>query len=307
MEDSEIKTRVTMSPSSPKDKEEGQQCLVLIHPPGPNLGRRYVLDRTFINIGRDSSNDIVLDKDSVSRRHARIALRNGERVLMDLGSTNGTYVNDRQVQEHRLRPGDQLKVGNSIMKYLSGQDIEQAYHEEIYLMTIMDGLTGVANKRHLLEALERELARAKRYGRDLSLLMFDIDHFKKINDSFGHLAGDQILKDLAQLVKGRTRAEETVARYGGEEFAVLVPETGLDGSIVLAEELRRLVEEHPFSFEDEVIPLTISIGVASLAGKQLDIHEYIKLADERLYMAKRAGRNRVRGAEDVSPPPIEPL
>jgi two-component system, cell cycle response regulator len=293
MDDSEIKTRVTVTPSSPRLAEQGEQCLVLIHPPGANLGRRFVLDRSFISIGRESSNDIVLDRDSVSRRHARIAVRNGERVLVDLGSTNGTYVNDRQIQEHRLYAGDQIKVGNFILKYLSGQDVEQAYHEEIYKMTIIDALTEVYNKRYFMESVERELARAKRYGRDLTLIMFDIDHFKQINDTFGHLAGDQILKDLAQLVKVRTRSEEIVARYGGEEFAVLVPETSNIGAAALAEQLRKLVEAHQFMFENEAIPVTISLGVASAGSADVDMLEFIKAADERLYTAKHLGRNRV--------------
>jgi two-component system, cell cycle response regulator len=303
MDDSEIKTRVTLSPASPRIPDQGQQCLVLIHPPGPNLGRRYVLDRNFINLGRESSNDIVLDKDSVSRRHARIATKNGERVIMDLGSTNGTYVNDRQITEHRLVAGDQLKVGNSILKYLSGQDVEQAYHEEIYKLTIIDGLTEISNKRYFTESIERELARAKRYARELSLIMFDIDHFKQINDTFGHLAGDQILKDLARIVKGRIRSEETVARYGGEEFAILVPETTHEGAIALAEQLRQIVEANRFSFEGEIIAVTISLGVASLSGAQFEVNEFIKLSDERLYTAKRSGRNRVVGATAPSSPP----
>ncbi len=306
MDDSEIKTRVTIAPASPRLSEQGQVCVVLIHPPGSNLGRRYSLDKNFINIGRESANDIVLDKDSVSRRHARIALKNGNRVVIDLGSTNGTYVNDRQVAEHRLSPGDQIKVGNSILKFLSGQDIETAYHEEIYRLTIIDALTEVSNKRYFLEALERELARAVRYDRELSLIMFDIDHFKQINDSFGHLAGDHVLKDLAQSVKARTRSEETVARYGGEEFAILVPETSHAGAVALAEQLREMVETHRFSFEGEDIPMAISLGVASLEGHRYDMNEFIKLSDERLYAAKRSGRNRVCG-ESVSsslPPPV---
>jgi diguanylate cyclase (GGDEF)-like protein len=297
MDDSEIKTRVTVTPSSPRATEQGEQCLVLIHPPGPNLGRRFVLNRPFISIGRESTNDIVLDRDSVSRRHARIALRGGDRVIVDLGSTNGTYVNDRQIQEHRLRAGDQIKVGNSILKFLSGQDVEQAYHEEIYKMTIMDGLTEIYNKRYFMESVERELARAKRYGRDLSLVMFDIDHFKQINDTFGHLAGDQILKDLAQLVKVRTRSEEIVARYGGEEFAVLVPETSNAGATALAEQLRKLVESHRFIFEEEAIPVTISLGVTSAGTKDIEVTDFIKAADERLYDAKHQGRNRVVGEQ----------
>lgn len=293
MDDSDVKTRVTVKPGPPRRGDGRLDCLVLIHPPGPNLGRRYLLDRPFVSIGRDQENDIVLDRDSVSRRHAKVATAAAQRVVVDLGSTNGTYVNDQPVQEHPLRAGDQIKIGNTIMKFLSGQDVEQAYHEEIYKMTIMDGLTAVYNKRYFTESLERELARVKRYRRELSLIMFDIDHFKKINDSFGHLAGDQVLKDLAQLVKGRTRSEEIVARYGGEEFTILVPETSLQGAVQLAENLRGLVESHEFIFEDERIPITISLGVASLGAMNWDANRFIKASDVALYRAKRTGRNRV--------------
>ncbi len=293
MDDSDVKTRVTVKPAQPRRGDGRLDCLVLIHPPGANLGRRYLLDRPFVSIGRDTENDVVLDRDSVSRRHAKVATANGQRVVVDLGSTNGTYVNDQPVQEHPLRAGDQIKIGNTILKFLSGQDVEQAYHEEIYKMTIMDGLTAVYNKRYFMESLERELARVKRYRRELSLIMFDLDHFKKINDSYGHLAGDQVLKDLAQLVKARTRSEEIVARYGGEEFTILVPETGLQGAVHLAEHLRGLVESHEFIFEDERIPLTISLGVATLGGMDWDANRFIKASDVALYRAKRSGRNRV--------------
>jgi diguanylate cyclase (GGDEF)-like protein len=290
-EDSEVKTRITQRPVRPQAPPGGGECLVLIHPPGANLGRRYPLDRPFVTIGRDTENDIVLDRDSVSRRHARLALANGQRVVVDLGSTNGTYVNDQQVQEHVLCTGDQIKIGNTILKFLSGQDAEQAYHEEIYRMTIMDGLTGVYNKRYFMESLERELGRSKRYNRTLSLIMFDIDHFKDVNDTYGHLAGDHVLKELAQLVRGRTRSEEIVARYGGEEFAILVPETGQQGAVQLAEHLRSLVESHRFVFENETIPMTISLGVATSGGHEWDSTTFIKHADSALYSAKRSGRN----------------
>ena len=293
MDDSEVKTRVTLRPLGPSLSDGGQECLVLIHPAGPNLGRRYLLDQDYISIGRDTENDIVLDRDSVSRRHARIDTVGSQKVLADLGSTNGTYVNDRPVQEHPLRAGDQVKIGDTIFKFLSGQDVEQAYHEEIYKMTIMDGLTQVFNKRYFIESLEREIARSKRYQRDLSLIMFDIDHFKQINDTFGHLAGDQALKDLASLVKARTRSEEIVARYGGEEFTILIPETGIHGAILLAEHLRHIVESHKFIFEGEIIPLTVSFGVASITGKRWDSVAFIKATDEALYQAKRMGRNQV--------------
>ena len=143
--------------------------------------------------------------------------------------------------------------------------MEAQYHEEIYRMTIIDGLTQAHVKRYLLEALEKEIIRARRHERDLSFMMFDIDHFKKINDYHGHLAGDFVLKELARIVQGRIRRDEVFARYGGEEFAIVLPETNLEGARALAEGLREKVEQSRFIFQNELIKVTISCGVAELA------------------------------------------
>jgi diguanylate cyclase (GGDEF)-like protein len=159
-------------------------------------------------------------------------------------------------------------------------------------MTIVDGLTGVNNKRFLLETLEREIPRARRHERPLTLVMMDIDHFKNINDTYGHLAGDYVLKEQAQLVKSRLRPDDVLGRYGGEEFAILLPETALEGGVAIAEELRSMIQDHSFSFEQEKIQVTMSMGLAQLEDGW-DVPSFIKQADERLYAAKREGRNRV--------------
>ena len=215
-------------------------------------------------IGRGQDCDILLDRDAVSRKHARIErVADGWRVR-DLGSTNGSYVNDRPIREHELRDGDLVKIGNAIFKFLTGGNIESAYHEEIYRMTIIDGLTQAYNKRYFLEHLERELSSCGRLRRPLSLVMFDIDHFKKINDTHGHLTGDHVLKELAARVRRRVRKDEVFARYGGEEFAVVLRETPHDNAVAYAERLRRLVETDVFVFENEQIPVTVSLGVATV-------------------------------------------
>src|SRR6185312_5800506 len=172
----------------------------------------------------------------------------------DLGSTNGTYLNDQEIlHETPLRNGDLIKVGGSIFKFLYGGNVEQLYYEEIYRMAIIDGLTQVYNKRYLLEFLEREMARCHRYARALSLIMFDIDHFKNINDSNGHLAGDYVLRELAGLVRQRIRKEECFARYGGEEFSVVMPEAGPENARRFSEKVRKLIEDHAFTFEGKDI------------------------------------------------------
>ena len=298
MTESEEKTRVTAIVQKPiAEGPKGGDCLVVIYTKEPTLlGRRFVLDSSPIRIGRGAENHIVLEGDSVSRRHAHFEQRSGAWWCVDDGSTNGSYVNDEQiVREQSLTNGDRIKVGPTIFKYLSGQDVEAQYHEEIYRMTIIDGLTQAHVKRFLLEALEKEIIRARRHTRELSFLMFDIDHFKKINDVHGHLAGDFVLKELARIVQGRIRRDEVFARYGGEEFAIVLPETTLDGARALAEGLREKVEQSRFVFQNESIKVTISIGVSTLTEQDKTSTDLIRSADAQLYEAKRGGRNRVVG------------
>jgi len=292
------KTRVTQVVQGPPPEQgTGTDCLVVIYTAEPGLlGKRFVLDRSPLRVGRGTDNHIVLEGDSVSRRHAHFEHRTSDWYVVDDGSTNGTYLNEEQVaRENKLNNGDRIKVGPTILKFLSGLDAEAKYHEEIYRMTIVDGLTQIHNKRYLFEALEKELIRARRYERELSLLIFDIDFFKRINDQFGHLAGDHVLRELARVVQERIRRDEVFARYGGEEFVIVLPETGLPGAQALAENLRSRVAGHSFIFQGERIPTTISVGCAQLTKEDKVAADLIQRADEKLYEAKRGGRNQVRG------------
>jgi two-component system, cell cycle response regulator len=293
-DDAAEKTRVTDAVAI-KPAESAQDVLVLIYPAGQNMGRKYELKGKMITLGRDQGNDIVVSSDSVSRRHARLSMEGNRRLLTDLESTNGSYVNDQPIMSQVLKNGDQVKIGDTIFKYLVGSDIEASYHEEIYKMTIIDGLTQVFNKRYFLEALGREMARAQRYSRPLSILMFDIDHFKRVNDTYGHLAGDYVLQSLARVISTRARREEIFARYGGEEFVILLPETQKEGAMELAEQLRKRVASHLFVFEGEEIPVTVSIGVSTIVNENVPENEFVRRADEKLYLAKSEGRNCVRG------------
>jgi two-component system, cell cycle response regulator len=273
---------------------ESECCVVQIH--GPNLGKKYTLQENELTIGRGEDNHIVVDLDTVSRKHARILRRQDQMFMEDLRSTNGTFLNNQEVkQETPLRSGDLITVGGSIFKFLTGDNVELQYHETIYTLTIMDGLTGVNNKRYFLEYLEREMGRSHRYGRPLTLAMFDIDFFKKINDVHGHLAGDYVLRELAQTVKRMVRKEQCFARYGGEEFALVVPEDGGEKSRIFAEKIRHTIEEKHFAFEGQDIPVTLSIGMADVTREMVDPLQFIKVADANLYKAKKSGRNRVVG------------
>ncbi len=285
-------TRVSLPNDQLKLPEHsGRECLVVLY--GGSIGKKHELAAGVTTIGRDPLSTIALDADSVSRSHAQIEVIGPQTYVSDLGSTNGTFVNDKPVERQLLKSGDLVKVGDIIFKFLAGHNVEAAYHEEIYRMTIRDGLTSVANVRYLNEFLEREFARSRRHGRELSVVLIDIDFFKKINDSLGHLTGDYVLRELARVVESRVRRDELFARYGGEEFCLVLPETGRDGAVAYAEIIRRSVETHRFVFDGTDVPVTISCGVAGFTPEMSRPVDIIKAADEALYRAKRAGRNRV--------------
>jgi diguanylate cyclase (GGDEF)-like protein len=275
--------------AEPKDA-----CMVHIYPTGPAMGTRYPLTAAGVVVGRGDDSAIQIQDHSVSRRHARIMPAADGYQVTDLQSTNGTFVNDKPVTKATLHDGDYLRVGNCIFRFLAGGNVENEYHEEIYRLTIIDGLTQTHNQRYLLEFLDRELARSARHQRPLALILFDIDWFKAINDDLGHLGGDFTLRELAACVKQTVRREDLFARYGGEEFALVLVETTLEGAVDVAERIRESVEKHPFRFEQKPFSLTVSLGVAFTPGDAtLTAAGLLRLADEKLYQAKRAGRNRV--------------
>ncbi len=286
----------------PKSTSSGEACLVVIY--GSDLGRRIPLGKGDFEIGRSSKSDLALDQESVSRHHARITRahvssrsvnesREAPYVIADLGSTNGTYVNDSAVTERKLKDGDQIKVGHSILKFMTGDNIEHSYHEEIYRLMTVDGLTQVFNKRYFTEALEREFNRMRRYKRALSLMIIDIDFFKLKNDEYGHVAGDALLKQMATVVNEKLRREDIFARVGGEEFAVILPEVDLNPALVTAEKVRALVEESRFTFDEVTMRCTVSIGLATTIDSTEGPEALYGLADAALYSAKKNGRNRV--------------
>jgi diguanylate cyclase (GGDEF)-like protein len=303
---SEWKTRITkVQVVKPKATSSEDGAVVLIYPPGPDMGRRWELGSDEIVVGRGSDCDIQIDRDSVSRRHARIFRVGDQWHVEDLGSTNGSYINDVPIQKSPLRDLDFVKIGSAIFKFLSGSGVERSYHEEIYRMTIIDGLTGAHNKRYFLEFLEREIARCSRYGRPLSLLMFDIDHFKPINDTHGHLTGDYVLKEMSRRLLGRIRKEELLARYGGEEFVVVMPDTPLDVALTVAERLRQRIANEKVQLPGgEAIDVTVSLGVSSSASREDSGPLILKRADGALYSAKRQGRNRTVMDLATTAPPV---
>jgi two-component system cell cycle response regulator len=280
----------------PSGKTPAKDDAVLVVIGGANLGRHYPLTEPEYVIGRTSEVQIQIDADSVSRRHARVVRAGVDWIVEDLGSTNGTFVNAKKIDRATLVDGDVVVVGGGILKFLVGSNIEALYHEEIYRMTILDPLTGCHNKRFFLEFLDRELSRVSRHAGTLALVLFDLDHFKNVNDQHGHLAGDAVLREIGRRVRPRVRREDLVARYGGEEFACVLPDTTRQGANIFADAVRIIVEREPVQTEGQSIRVTVSLGVAvAEGGARIEPEDLIRQADERLYEAKRTGRNRVVG------------
>jgi len=288
------------TPRSSRDPLAREACLVVLH--GEGIGRRVAIGAVPLAVGRAPTSELVFEEECVSRNHCRVepsVSRHGAAPdtwhIVDLGSTNGTHVNDQPVERQALQHGDQIQIGRNICKFLVSGHIESAYHEEIHRLVTTDGLTGLPNRRAFEEALQREFSRASRYKRPLSLLMIDIDFFKRVNDTLGHLAGDAALRQVGALLRSNLRRDDLAARLGGEEFAVLLPEIDRSGAAIAAEKLRRLVESRPILYDTQRWPLTVSLGVASRAVTDTEAIEVVRRADDMLYAAKREGRNRVRG------------
>lgn len=271
-----------------------KSCLVKIHPAVLGEGLIDLPDHRFI-IGRSSECNLSLFEDqAVSRQHAYIERRPEGFVVVDLGSTNGSYVNDEPITERVLSTGDLIRIGSHIFKYLSN-DVEAQYHQTIFTMIVTDGLTGVFSRRYFEEALDREVVRSQRHHRPLSLVMFDIDSFKSVNDEHSHLVGNEVLREVCRRVAPSIRRDEVFARWGGEEFVVLLPESKRDQAAAFADRLRKLVADAPITVGTLQLPVTISLGVGITNGEpHIDGHALVLEADRNLLRAKAAGRNCLR-------------
>ncbi len=267
--------------------------LVRIYPQ-KGIGEPIELSASHLTIGREGC-DLNLSDDSVSRCHAALSWDGSSHVLCDLRSTNGTFVNEQRITSVRLQIGDRIRFGKQIFKYLGETDLEAQYHDVVYKIMTTDGLTQVYNKSYLLEALQRELECSKRDSSIVSVMLMDLDKFKSINDTHGHLAGDKVLAEFARRAKATLRGGEVFARYGGEEFCLLCPRTPSTDAEEAAERIRVAAAAQPVQFESLQIPVTVSIGIASTSSPpHSDPQALLAEADHWLYVAKESGRNQIR-------------
>ncbi|MBK7583200.1 MAG: diguanylate cyclase [Myxococcales bacterium] len=264
---------------------------------GPEPGRIFSLENGEVIFGRDDTAAGRLLDDGLSRRHARAFRKDGVTFVEDLGSTNGTFVGDERLSAPKaLKDGDRVGLGrNVVLKFALLDVLEEEAQRTLYESTVRDPLTRAHNRRYLEERLASELAYAERHGADLTLAMIDIDHFKRINDGFGHPAGDFVLKKVSSAISRSLRVEDVFARFGGEEFVVLLRGITPEKARQFGERARALLESLVIEWEAKRIPVTASLGIATMTAARRFPNgaELLAAADAALYAAKNGGRNRV--------------
>jgi len=276
----------------PKPQKKIQACLIQYS--GKELGKRFQLDSDSMTIGRSGDVNILINEQSVSRQHARCHTNGQKTEIEDMGSSNGTYINDQRIaHKTALSDGDIIRVGNILLKYYSSNNMENMLQDKLYRDATIDAGTQTFNKKHLLESLESEFNNSRKYGTPLTLIYFDLDHFKKVNDTHGHNAGDQVLLDVAKIVKGSIRKEDILCRFGGEEFIILMPNTDARTAYESAERIRSSIEAYSFSFNHTQIKQTISLGISQLNPSMTTQKDLLDNADRKLYQSKQNGRNQV--------------
>ncbi|HZO13669.1 MAG TPA: GGDEF domain-containing protein [Polyangiaceae bacterium] len=261
---------------------------------GSDVGKMFKLEDGETVLGRSHRADIKLDDDSISRMHAKLVLSENDVHVEDLNSSNGTAVNGERVAFQQLRDGDKIRLGETtILKFTFHDRLDESFQQKMYDAALRDPLTKAFNKKYFVDTLNTEVSYSRRHSSALSLVIFDLDHFKSINDTYGHIAGDHVLIEMAAIVQTMLRAEDVLARYGGEEFCIILRGITLEDAGVLAERLRTAVESRRFMAGNQILPVTISAGVAQFDAKLEDPLALVEAADEALYAAKKAGRNQV--------------
>jgi diguanylate cyclase (GGDEF)-like protein len=268
---------------------------LLVRVKGAELGRVSRLPAEQFRIGRSQDCELWLGDDGVSRKHARILQEDGVYQVEDMKSANGTFVQGQRVTSQVLHDGDVIQFGpTAVFRYTVTDESQEALLQQLYDASVTDALTGAHNREHFDTQLRSELSYARRHKADVSLAFFDVDHFKRVNDTYGHPAGDAVLVALADTIRKMIRSEDVFARYGGEEFALILRGIDRVGASTVGERLRERVEAMTVPTDGGQLRITVSVGCSSFADLEDKTPEsLVSTADKRLYAAKHAGRNRV--------------
>ena len=280
-------------------EQSGRGCLLQIYPAIPQA-EIFRLNNRRTLIGRELTCDISLDDNAISRSHAAINLEDFGYSVVDLGSRNGTFVDDKLLRESiRLKGGEHIRLGGTILKFMASMDEEAQYHAVVQELMTRDPLTNTYNRSYLMSTLEKQLGRFRFTGQKLSIIMMDIDYFKTVNDSWGHLVGDEVLRVFTARIRNVLRNSDVLCRLGGEEFVLISERTNLQDALRVAERIRLTVSSSPFSTQAGPVSITCSLGVMTADESNSDtVDQFLSRADERMYAAKAAGRNCVRSSLD---------
>jgi diguanylate cyclase (GGDEF)-like protein len=264
------------------------------------------LERDAVIIGRAIEADVRLNDSRASRLHARITSEQDPKTnittyrIADLGSTNGTQVNGELITDASLNDGDKIVIGDQLFRFDLLDEIDREFQQQIHRLIAHDELTGLLTSKSFFSELRREAARAEGESRPFCVLMMDLDHFKEVNDTYGHLVGSKTLEETGSVIKEALRAGDVAARFGGEEFAAFLLDANYAQGLVAAERVRVAVAEKEFPVTRMESPssqsthrITISIGVSAYPDDATDPIHLVELADSALYRAKRSGRNRI--------------
>jgi two-component system, cell cycle response regulator len=276
--------------------DAGEQSAYLVVLAGDRVGEMVKVGPGLI-IGRGNASSFQVSDQGVSRMHLRVTPNpEGGIMAVDLGSRNGTYINGQRLNgSMALGDGDKIHIGSTaILKFSYADNLDESFQRDMYKAALKDPLTRLYNRRYLMSQLESEFSYMQRHNTPLSVVLMDIDFFKKVNDNFGHLVGDECLAGFATLLQSAIRGEDLAARYGGEEFVVVCRGIDRNGAALVAERVRERCEEKHFSKEEPELKVTISAGVASVPNPEIvDYQGLLAAADKALYEAKDGGRNRV--------------
>jgi two-component system, cell cycle response regulator len=294
-EDSDDRTAIVSLRELKAARRQSKDRHLLVRVRGAELGRVTLLSPERMRVGRSQDSELWLSDDGVSRRHATISREGEHYVVEDEGSANGTFVSGVKITRHELKDGDVVQFGpTAVFRYSLSDESGEALLRQLYDASVTDALTGAHNREHFDTQLRAELSYARRHNTDVSLVLFDADHFKKVNDTYGHQAGDTVLMEIARAVRATVRSEDVFARYGGEEFALVLRGIDIVGAGAVADRLRERIAGLRIQTDRGPLQVTVSAGCASLASSAEKTPEaLIALADKRLYGAKHAGRNRV--------------
>ncbi len=272
--------------------------IIIIFGKEEDLGKEIEIKEE-ITVGRSLNTDLTTSDPLMSRRHFKLTPEDENIFIEDLGSLNGTFVNQQIIDGKRaLKSGDIIIAGRTVFKFEIRTEIESLFHKYLYNAATSDRMTNLFNKYYFISQLKKQISYAKRYGKTFSLLMIDIDDFKKVNDTYGHQIGDEALKFVAFKIMSSIRENDIAARYGGEEFSIILPETDSHNAFLVAKRIRKAIASEVLDLESNQIKVTVSIGVATFPEDADDWKSLIKKADERLYKAKEAGKNIVISKED---------